>query len=178
MSMRIKMKSLLTCFLLFLVAGFLQAQSVHTENTLKLDNPANSPEATIDKMAWLSGNWVGEAFGGMVEDIWSDPAGGAMMGMFRSVRAGEIGFYEFITISEIENTLTIRLKHFNADLTGWEEKGEVQEFRLVKIEKNKFWFDGFTIEKKEKNSCTMYVAMERADGSFREMVFEYTRRKG
>ena len=173
------MKTLTICIALVMSisTGYATAQSMYTENTLKLGDPANSPDAKIGEMAWLSGNWVGEAFGGLAEDVWSDPAGGAMMGMFRSVRAGEVGFYEFIIISEIENTLAIRLKHFNADLTGWEEKGEVQEFRLVKKEKNKFWFDGFTIEKKGKNNCAMYVAMERVDGPAREMVFEYTRRK-
>lgn len=171
------MKKRAVLFVLIALSGSgIWAQSVYTDNTLKLDDPANMPEAKISEMAWLSGNWVGEAFGGLAEDIWSDPAGGAIMGMFRSVRAGEVGFYEFITISEVEHSLTIKLKHFNPDLTGWEEKGEYVEFPLVKKEKDKMWFDGWTFVKKGRNEYTIYLAVERADGTLREIEFTYTRR--
>ena len=154
-----------------------RAQSMLTENTLKLDSPENMPEASVEEMAWLTGNWVGEAFGGLAEDIWSEPVAGAMVGMFRSVVQGEVGFYELFTISEKNNSLTLRLKHFNANLTGWEEKGEVQEFPLIKIENGNAWFEGFTILKDGKDGQKIYLAIERADGTVREMEFNYTRRK-
>ena len=49
------------------------AQSRHTANTFKLDHPDNRPTATIGDMAWLAGNWEGEAFGGTFEEIWGAP---------------------------------------------------------------------------------------------------------
>tara|TARA_R110002050_G_scaffold93578_1_gene195419 strand:- start:1308 stop:1832 length:525 start_codon:yes stop_codon:yes gene_type:complete len=171
-------KLFLVAVLISLGTSAVQAQSEYTEHTLRLDSLANMPAAKISDVAWLSGNWVAEAFGGLAEDIWSDPAGGAMMGMFRSISKGEVGFYELFTISEFEESLILRLRHFNADLTAWEEKGVTQDFPLVKIDKNTAWFEGFTIVKKGKNEYTIYLAMDRADGSVREMIFEYTRRKG
>lgn len=162
---------------LILFTNSLFAQSMYTENTLKLDDPLNMPEASIDDVSWLSGNWVAEAFGGLAEDIWSDPAGGAMVGMFRSVTGGEVNFYEIFTISETEKTLILRLKHFNADLTGWEEKNETQDFQLVKINKDGVWFEGFTILKKGSKEYQVFLAMGLANGGVKEIEFNFTKRK-
>ena len=171
------MKKASTLALILMCPILVNAQSMYTGNTLKLDNPENMPKASVEEMAWLTGNWVGEAFGGLAEDIWSEPLGGAMVGIFRSVVEGEVGFYELFTISEKEGSLVMRLKHFSPELLGWEEKNEVQEFRLVKIDKGSAWFEGFTILKSGKDKQKIFLAMERADGSVREMEFNYTRRK-
>lgn len=170
------LRSILSTFLIFYTSS-LFAQSIYTENTLKLDDPTNMPAAKVDDVAWLSGNWVAEAFGGLAEDIWSDPAGGAMVGMFRSVTKGEVNFYEIFTISEIEESLILRLKHFNEDLTGWEEKNVTQDFKLVSISDEGVWFEGFTILKKGSNEYQVFLAMGSSDGEVEEIEFNFTRRK-
>lgn len=170
-------KLLLAALWFFCLTATVAAQSVYTEHTLRLDSLANMPEAKINDISWLSGNWVGEAFGGLAEEVWSDPAGGSMMGMFRSIVKGEVGFYEILTISEFEESLVFRLRHFNENLSAWEEKGEPKSYPLVKIDKNTAWFEGFTFAKNGNNEFTVYVTMDRADGTTREMAFEYTRRK-
>ncbi|GAB5410095.1 MAG: hypothetical protein BalsKO_24600 [Balneolaceae bacterium] len=166
----------LTLILLLCSKGII-AQSAYTENTLRLDSLSNIPKAEIDELSWLAGNWVGEAFGGLVEDVWLEPLGGTMVGIFRSYSGGEIGFYELLIISEVENSLILKLKHFNSDLTGWEEKNTTQDFRLVKISKDTAWFEGFTIRKDKKDKHTIFVAMERSDGTVKEMEFNYRKRK-
>ena len=61
------------------------------QNTLKLgDN--KSPKATLADIAWLSGHWRGEAFGGITEEIWSPPLGDSMMGSFKLVSEGKNQF--------------------------------------------------------------------------------------
>jgi len=72
----------------------------------------------LENIAWISGTWHGEAFGGEVEEIWSAPSGGSMMATFKLVVDGEVGFYEIEIIREIENSLLLQLKHFRADLKG------------------------------------------------------------
>ena len=67
-----------------------------------------------------------------------------MMGVFRLVQGGKAGFYELMTFKEESGSLVFRLKHFNADLTGWEEKGETVDFQLVAIEEYVAFFDGIT----------------------------------
>src|SRR5688500_20144863 len=115
---------------LFCVAPAGAAEKL-TEHTLKLSAGEKPPAATLADMKWLEGRWIGEAFGGKTEEFWSAAEGGAMVGWFRLINKGKPVFYEILTEAEHEGSLVIRLKHFHADLKGWEEKNEVQEFRLV-----------------------------------------------
>lgn len=171
------MRSTVFFILMLILSTSVAAQSMYTENTLSLDSLSNMPDANIDELAWLTGSWVGEAFGGLVEDVWLEPLGGSMVGVFRSYSGGEIGFYEIFTISEFNKSLIIRLKHFNADLKGWEEKNVTQDFRLVKISGETAWFEGFTIRRDKRDRYTIFVAMERADGTVKEMEFNYRKRQ-
>jgi hypothetical protein len=41
-------------------------------------------------------------------------------------------------------SLSIKLKHFNRDLSPWEEKDKWVEFKLIKIEGQTAWFSGLT----------------------------------
>jgi len=80
------------------------------------------PSATVGDVAWIAGHWRGEAFGGIAEELWSAPEGGSMMGAYRMIRDGKVVFYELQTITEENSSLVFKLKHFNADLSGWEGK--------------------------------------------------------
>jgi hypothetical protein len=102
-----------------------------TEHTFKLSAGKQSPAATIADMAWLAGHWTGEGLGGLIEEVWSPPRNGVMMGMFRLVRDGKPIFYELLTLAEERGSLTLRLKRFNADLTGWEEKDKTIDFPFI-----------------------------------------------
>ena len=55
------------------IADESMAQSKNTPNTLALDDPDTRPEAKIEDVAWMAGNWKGEAFGGLSEEVWSPP---------------------------------------------------------------------------------------------------------
>lgn len=133
-----------------------------------------SPNAVIEDVVWLQGSWRGQALGGDVEEIWSPPLGGSMMGSFKLVVGGVVRFYEFQTIAQVDGTLIFRLKHFNNDMTGWEEKDEVVEFKLVEVTDNKVYFNGLTIERHNDENITIYVAIEN-DGDISEFSFPYVR---
>lgn len=148
-------------------------QSLKTEHTVKLDKGAISPTANIEQMSWMTGAWQGEAFGGTVDEVWSQPAGGAMMGMFRLVQGDKTGFYELMTFVEESGTLVFRLKHFNADLKGWEEKAETVDFALVALEENVAFFDGITFQRVDDTSLNIYLASENKEGGFDELIFNY-----
>lgn len=91
------------------------AQETLTERTFRLKPATASPPATLADMAWLAGHWTGEALGGQSEEIWSEPAAGSMMGMYRLIRDWKPVFYELLTIVEEHGSLKLRLKHFNPD---------------------------------------------------------------
>ncbi|WP_047246608.1 DUF6265 family protein [Maribacter thermophilus] len=160
------MKLLLPTLLIF-------CTSLYSQHTLSFKEGSDSPKATIDQVAWMTGHWKGEAFGGITEEIWSPPLGGSMMFSFKHVADGKVTFYELGHIKETENTLLLQLKHFNGDLTGWEEKENTVDFKLVKLEDNKIYFDGFTMERISEKEVNIYVVIGHKDGTEEEVKFNY-----
>lgn len=150
------------------------AQERMTERTLRLPAGGVSPPATLAEMKWMEGRWTGKALGGEVEEIWSAPQAGAMLGLFRLVRDGKPVFYELMTVVEEKGSLVLRLKHFNPDLTGWEEKDQSEEFRLVAIRDGAVHFEGMSMHP-EGDSFTVHLAIEHKDGTLEEATFEYAR---
>lgn len=132
-------------------------------------------EPKLKNISWISGNWKGEAFGGITEENWSKPSGGSMMATFKLIDKGTVVFYEIEIIREIENTLILQLKHFNNDLKGWETKDETIDFPLKEITTNKVIFDGMTFEKVNDNEMNVYVDIHQKDGTIENIKFNYTK---
>ncbi|MDI1335586.1 MAG: DUF6265 family protein [Lacunisphaera sp.] len=59
---------------------------------------AKAPPPSIDKLAWLAGNWRGEKSGRVFEAQWMAPAGGVMLGMGRTVAKDREIDHEFLQI--------------------------------------------------------------------------------
>lgn len=165
-------------WLLLVLALILLGNSAYAQdafpNTRRMDSVMTSPTATLQDIAWIQGHWKGEAFGGIVEEVWTPPLGGSMMCAFKLVVDEEVRFYEIVTISEEENSLMLRLKHFHKDLKGWEEKDETVDFPLVKVTPEKMFFDGFTFERISDNEMNIYVIIGD-EGKEQEAKFNYKR---
>ncbi|MDZ7627362.1 MAG: DUF6265 family protein [Parvularculaceae bacterium] len=126
-----------------------------------LEDGATSPPAKIEDLAWLEGRWIGKGLGGCAEESVSPPVAREIIGKFRQLNAdGTLRFYEFYTIAEKDGSLLWRIKHFNPDLTGWEDKDKSTEFRLVAIDGQTAYFDGLTYSRTGKNSLSAAVAIE------------------
>lgn len=158
----------LTLLLLFsLTAG--------AQNTVDYNPDIIAPKATLEDAAWIAGHWKGEAFGGITEEIWSPPLGGSMMFVFKLVVDGKVSVYEAGHIQETGETLILQLKHFYGTLKGWEEKDETVDFKLVKVEANRIYFDAFTFERVGPDELNVYVVIEQEDGREKEVKFNYKR---
>lgn len=110
--------------------------------------PAPAIAATappIEAAAWIEGRWVGEGLGGFVEEVWSAPRGGQMVGHFRMVRGNAPALYELLLIDRQAGGLRMRVKHFNPDFTGWEARDGWQAFPLVSAAPNDLRFDGLSM---------------------------------
>jgi hypothetical protein len=171
--MRIKHLAL-PMLILGLCSAPARAQERLTEHTLKLSAGKQSPAATIADMAWLAGHWVGDGLGGATEEVWSPPRNGVMMGMFRLFRGDKPIFYELLTLAEEKGSLTLRLKHFNADLTGWEEKDKTIDFPFITKADGVAHFDGLAWSPEGEDAMTIYLAIRR-DGNIREEKFHLRR---
>ncbi len=131
-------------------------------------------KANLAGMHWMEGHWKGEAFGGITEEIWSPAQGGSMMFAFRLIANKGVQFYEIGHIRELDGTLWYELKHFDADLKGWEEKNEVQRFPLIKVEEDHtFYFDGFTFEKLNDDEINIHARIADEKGVTEEVTFYY-----
>ena len=92
------------------------------------------------------------------------------MGMYRHIKDGELVFYEFLLLDETG----IRLKHFNPDLTGWEEKDDMTSFEMISFSKDRIEMKGLTFEKKSDTEMTISLKMRRA-GEITTEVFNMKR---
>lgn len=90
-------------------------------------------DASIDQFDWMIGRWAAADGETRIEEIWSPPDGGIMMGVFRWLKAGEPSLYEFMLIKPGVAGLELRIKHFTPDLVGWEEKDASTAFDLVEV---------------------------------------------
>ena len=163
------------CVLVALAGPGARAQEKMTERTYKLGPDGKQPPATIADMAWLAGHWTGAALGGTSEEMWSPPAHGTMMGMYRLLRDGKPVFYELLTIVEENGSLVLRLKHFHANLAGWEEKDKSLAFPLVAKAPGAMHFDGMSFHPQGRDALTVYLAIGQKDGKLREETFTYQR---
>ena len=153
----------------------LNAQSRHTEHTIRLDSGMTSPHATLADVAWLQGHWRGPGLGGITEEFWMEPSGGAMPGIFRTVADGEVMFYEMFALTEHQGSLVLRLKHFNGDMTGWEDKEEMVRFRLAHVEPGLIQFNSLTYRLETEDRMRIHVAVRQSSGNLEEYEFVLSR---
>jgi len=133
--------------------------------------PAPSPEFNIEDYTWLVGSWIGDGFGGVSEETWAAPVDGTMMGMYRHYKEGKIVFYEFLLLDETG----LRLKHFNPDITSWEEKDDFVTFEMVSYSKDKLELKGLVFERKSDTEMEIRLQLKNNDGKAWTEVFSMKR---
>ncbi len=136
---------------------------------LKEEQPA--PEYfDINNYSWLAGHWTGDGFGGVSDEVWSLPAGGAMMGVYRNIQDGKVVFYEFITLDETG----MKLKHFTPEMKSWEEKEDFVHFEMIEATPDKLTFKGLVFERKSDTEMDISLKMQE-NGEVRTEVFHMKR---
>lgn len=91
--------------------------------------------ATIDKVAWISGNWVGTRGASgttSIEERWGPPLGGSMLGTSRTVSRERLSAFEYLRILERDGGLV-----YVAQPNG----GTATEFVLTEVSETRAVFD-------------------------------------
>ncbi|HYD43651.1 MAG TPA: DUF6265 family protein [Phenylobacterium sp.] len=141
---------------------------------LGLAAQAQAPKATIADAALLVGLWEGEGFGGKVQEGWSAPLAGRMVGHFSAVSAsGEPMFHQSLIIEEHEGSLRMRLKHFHPDFRGWEAQEQTVDFALVSAAPGRITF-GPAAFTREGEALVLRLQLSEK-GARREEVLRYRR---
>jgi len=61
---------------------------------------APPPAAKVEDLAWMAGSWAGTEGKVQMEEHWTAPKGGAMLGLHRDVAGGKMVGFEFLRIEE------------------------------------------------------------------------------
>ncbi len=61
---------------------------------------AQAPAPEPERLAWMEGRWTGSQGGVDMEETWTSPAGGALIGMHKDVQGGRMVSFEFIRIEK------------------------------------------------------------------------------
>ena len=135
---------------------------------------AAAAQPGIGDASWLAGRWVGEGLGGEVEETWAPAAGEQMIGYFQLTKSGKPEFYEMMMIDVQPGGLRLRVKHFNADFTAWEDKGDWHSFEPISATPNLLKFKGLTIQR-DGDHVTTTASIKGKDGVVRAMPLHMRR---
>ncbi len=59
-------------------------------------------------LGWLAGHWVGRSDDVVMEEFWTDPGGGIMVGVHRDIFSGRSSFFEYLQIVTTDRGLIYR----------------------------------------------------------------------
>ena len=91
-------------------------------------------KATVDQLSWISGAWAGKGLGGTVEEHWTKPAGGSMVGMFRLIGGDhKMTVCELLMIEQHGEHVVYNFRHFGPGHKPWEELDKPLVFDLIRL---------------------------------------------
>lgn len=130
-------------------------------------------QGKVEDMSWLTGYWTGTGLGGECEEVWMPAQDGHMIGTFRFWSEGKLVFSEFMNFVQDGESITLKLKHFNPDLSGWEEKEEWTTFKLIEMGTQEAYFNGLTF-KRTGNQLSIFLSLTQ-NGERKIEEFRFTR---
>ena len=124
-------------------------------------------------LAWLAGCWSGGGEGREYVEQWMKPAGGTLLGMSRTVKAGQTVAYEFVQIRERDGDL-----YYIAKPSGQAEAA----FKLISADPKELIFENpdhdfpqRVIYRLEADGRLMAMVEGTIDGKLRQEHFPMTR---
>lgn len=159
-------------------AALLSAMPLAAQHTRVAPEGHVPPPATLTAAEWLVGDWVGTGIeGAEAAESWLPPSSGAMVGVFVQEKPdGALMFTEHMYMAEEAGSLVLKLKHFNPDLTGWEEKDGMVRFRFLSAEPCALYFSALTYRCEGEDGLLVAVRMKSDGDSVNELVFRFKRR--
>ncbi len=142
---------------------------------LVAENEKAADIAPFDKFASLVGHWRGDGLGGVCEETWLPESGGIMLGTFKLMKDDKVSFFEIMSLSIDSLGPAIRVKHFNADMTGWEDKAEMVTFRYDSTSNGQLFFGSLRFKRPAEDLLNISVRFKKSDGSTNEQFINCQR---
>ncbi len=103
---------------------------------LVLAGPAVAADKlTLSSLAFLTGDWVSDREGFVIEEHWTDARAGVALASARGVQDDGVRFLRFAVAQETADGVTLRFNRFNGDFTTWETNGP-SVMRLAEAREN------------------------------------------
>lgn len=122
----------------------------------------------------MEGCWEGSGMGGIVSECWLVDASGRADGMYSLYRDGDYVFGEILAMDDFGEGLELRLKHVNADMTGWEEKDDFTRFKVESVTRDQIIFRGLSFAFVGDDEMNIDLTMRTKDG-LKSVPFNFTR---
>ena len=157
-----------TCILLFVALLTGTGAAAPDESSQRIE---------LSDLGWLEGCWEGTGFGNRVGECWMSAPAGRLTGMFQMLdAAGSQTMSEIFVLDHFEDGPAIRLKHFHADLTGWEGRDEFLVFPLRETGPDFARFDGLTYSRTEDGRLIVELMVSQGDeSSLQRLEFDRVR---
>ncbi|WP_113925323.1 DUF6265 family protein [Cognataquiflexum aquatile] len=158
---------------LFLFIFFLSI-SLQAQDVLFLDKEQPAEKGSIQDLDWMAGYWTGSGLGGDCEELWLPAKDNGMVGTFRFMMNGSLIFSEYMNMVEEDGKLSLKIKHFNRDLTPWEEKEDWTIFKFIKSEGQTAYFSGITFHRTGDELMIRLAMTNEGKKSIEEFRFKRT----
>ena len=100
-------------------------------------------EVTVADLGWFQGDWQNTDEGSLSQEVWTQPQGDCLLGMWRWVDAqGASRVFELLSICQDETGPTLRLRHFDRRMKAREEREAPIVLALVHAAENRVTFQG------------------------------------
>lgn len=134
----------------------------------------------IAPATWLTGRWVGNHEGTVVEETWGPAHGTSMIGTMRVIDEDKPAFYELIVLEDRDGAAFMGLAHFRPGLAP--TKSPTLQYKLASSTDRELLFEvqgaddvkriRYTRDAKDENALA--VRLERDDGAD-ELLFTRSR---
>ncbi|MGE3839850.1 MAG: DUF6265 family protein [Hyphomonadaceae bacterium] len=131
-------------------------------------------QAQIEDISWLVGRWTGEGLGGQMEEVWSPASDGQMVGHFSLTINGRLYVYEIMLMDEFGGGLRQRVKHFDREFVGWEDKDAWHAFDFRAIGPGTLLLDGLEY-RLDGDALNVSLSLVQEGGSVATETFQLRR---
>ena len=128
-----------------------------------------APEAKIEQLTWMTGNWAGALGPNQLEENWIGTDGRSLAAMVRMTGDNATSMFEMITIEEVDGSLELNIQQWNPCMSP--RTPGAQKMRLMEIDDNSVKFEAVgeggmkTLGYSHPDADTFIIHVEQAAGA-------------
>ena len=131
---------------------------------------ATSAEPTLD---WLAGHWCGTGPEQQIDEVWLPEAGGALLGMSRTVRGARVESFEYMRIVFDAGKAQFHVQPNGVPATVFTQAGRGEGW--IRFENSAHDFPNRIEYRRDGDTLHAYIAGPGRDGKEMKIPFDYRR---